>query len=280
MARSHVWPIAALAALLAAAPAAAQTEASAPASEAGKAAAAAAAAEATKEALAILKEASDFLAAQKAYAFEAEFSYDVVQGTGEKLEFGGSRQILVRRPDRVRAAGHGRDGHEATLYYDGKNISVALPTDHAYVSVEKPGDLTDVVDYLEDELGTPVPFADFIVPNFYDDVSTRIRHGAYIGDETLLGVGCAHLAFVGEHVDFEIWVDNGEKPLIRRLVIEFKSELRHPQFRAQILKWNLAPDARDAQFVFRPAKGAERLSIVAVTDMRKQHLDAEKEKQP
>jgi hypothetical protein len=30
----------------------------------------------------------------------AEISFDVVQGSGEKLEFGETRQIVIRRPDR------------------------------------------------------------------------------------------------------------------------------------------------------------------------------------
>jgi hypothetical protein len=57
-------------------------------------------AEDLKEVLAELKLAADFLAAQQSLYFEAALEYDVVQVTGQKLEFGGSRKITMRRPDR------------------------------------------------------------------------------------------------------------------------------------------------------------------------------------
>jgi hypothetical protein len=232
-----------------------------------------AAAEDTQEALAILKEASDFLTAQKRYEFDAEFSYDAVQDTGQKLEFGGTRKVLVRRPDRARVVRRSRDGETSTVYFDGKALSVWFPDDNVYVMVEKPGTLDEIVAYAENNIDTPMPFSDLIVENFFADVAPNIKHGVVVGDETVNKVDCVHLAFASEGVDFQVWIDSEDEPLIRRLVIDYKSARHHPQFRAQIMDWDLSPDVDDDEFAFRPPKGAERLSVVAATELRRQQIE-------
>ena len=102
----------------------------------------------TDEALAILKETSDFLAAQASFGFEAEFVFDVVQSSGHELEFGGTRSVRLRRPDRLRVESQRRDGERATLTFDGESISIDLPDDEAYVQLAKPGDLDQAIEYL------------------------------------------------------------------------------------------------------------------------------------
>ena len=95
-------------------------------------------AEDLKEVLAELELAADFLAAQQNLYFEAALGYDVLQANGQKLEFGGSRKITMRRPDRARVHAESREGTEVTLFFDGKSISIDLADENAYVSVESP----------------------------------------------------------------------------------------------------------------------------------------------
>lgn len=280
MGRARVFFFGALLAIGVAGTAAAQGETAPASPQAALNAAKEAAAADTREALAILKEASDFLTAAKAFSFEAEYAYDAVQDTGQKLEFGGFRQVLVRRPDHARVFRRNRDGDVSTFFFDGKSFSVDLPDDNAYVSVEKPGTINQVVDYLEESLDTPMPFADLMIENFYAEVSPHVRQGIIVGTQIVNGLEVVHLAFASEGVDIQVWIDSKNDPLIRRIVIDYKSEEHHPQFRAQILKWNLKPDARDAEFAFRPKQGSERLSVAAATELRKQEQeDSELRKQ-
>jgi hypothetical protein len=113
-----------------------------------------------------------------------------------------------------------------------------------------------------------MPFDDLVYENFYEKLSPRVVHGFVVGEETVGGVRCTHLAFTTEGSDVEVWIDEGNRPLIRRFVIGYH-RARLPQFRAHILKWDLAPRAGDAEFAFRPSKGAERLSVAAASDLRK-----------
>ncbi|MBW2578428.1 MAG: DUF2092 domain-containing protein [Deltaproteobacteria bacterium] len=220
-------------------------------------------AEDLKEALAELKLAADFLAAQKSFYLEAALGYDVVQANGQKLEFGGSRKITMRRPDRVKAEAESREGTEGTLFFDGKSISIDLEEENAYVSVEKPGSLDAAFDYLAEDLGVPTPLADLLSSNFFTDIADRIVAGFIVGESRIGDAECIHVAFSTEDLDVQMWIENSDRPLPHRFVITYREAEGSPQFWAQLMKWNLKPKTPDSLFSYKPPKGAERIPFVA-----------------
>lgn len=217
----------------------------------------------TEAAKTVLKRSADFLAAQQKFSFTAQLSHDVLQPNGQKLQFGGVREITVRRPDRLRVESRTRQGEHRTLYFDGEKISIDLPDDNAYISVSKPGTLDAAIDYLVVDLDTPAPLHDFLKSNFYTDVADHIRSGYYVGTDTLDDRTCSHLAFRLAEVDVQVWVDESDEPLPCGVVITYKREPESPQFRASFDDWDLSPKSSDRVFSFKPPSGAEQLSLQA-----------------
>jgi hypothetical protein len=220
-------------------------------------------AEDLKEVLAELELAADFLAAQQNLYFEAALGYDVLQANGQKLEFGGSRKITMRRPDRARVHAESREGTEVTLFFDGKSISIDLAHENAYVSVEKPGSLDAAFDYLAEDLGVPTPLADLLSNNFYEDIVDRIVAGFVVGESEIGNTKCIHVAFSTEDIDVQMWIEDSDRPLPLRLVITYREAEGSPQFWAQLMNWNLKPKTPDSLFAYTPPKGAERIPFAA-----------------
>ena len=220
-------------------------------------------AEDLKEALAELKLTADFLAAQKSLYLEAALGYDVVQANGQKLEFGGSRKITMRRPDRVKAEAESREGTEGTLFFDGKSISINLEEENAYVSVEKPGSLDAAFDYLAEDLGVPTPLADLLSSNFFTDIADRIVAGFIVGESRIGDAECIHVAFSTEDLDVQMWIEDSDRPLPHRFVITYREAEGSPQFWAQLMNWNLKPKTPDSLFVYTPPEGSERIPFTA-----------------
>ena len=67
---------------------------------------------------------ADFLSQAQHFSVTAEIGFDVVQASGEKLEFGETRQFLIRRPDRMRVDITKRDGSTSGFRFDGQEIAV------------------------------------------------------------------------------------------------------------------------------------------------------------
>jgi hypothetical protein len=223
----------------------------------------------TAAASALLEESASFLASQQKFAFEARTGFDVVQANGQPLAFFETRKSLVRRPDHLRVEIDEADGDERIFRYDGKLVSIELPGENAYVAVEKPGTIDEMVAYFVEDLGLPVPLHDFYTTNFFGDAKDAILSGFYVDEVTLDGRQCHHLAFRLKEVDVQVWVEDGERPLPCSLVISFKHEPGQPQYWAQFVDWDLSPRAGDGKFEFSPPEGAERLSIQsAVNEIR------------
>jgi hypothetical protein len=226
----------------------------------------------TAEALAILKEMSDFLGEQQQFSFRAELGWDSVQVTGQKLEFGGTRSFTVRRPDRLRVEARDREGEKITLFFDSLRISIDLPDDDAYVSVAKPGTIDEVIDYLTDDLGAPAQLAEFVHSDLYDDVAKKFESGFWVGEATVGGVLCDHIALITDPVDVQIWVEQGDRPLPRRLVYTYKTVEGHPQFWADMDEWKPLSNIPDALFAYEPPKGAERLPLRAALEIIEEEM--------
>jgi len=218
---------------------------------------------ATKEAMAMLQAMSDFLAAQESLRFEADIAYDSVQRTGHKLEFGGTRSMVLRRPDRLRIEAERRNGEASTLTFDGQHLAIDLADEEAYVRVEAPGSVDEMVDYLVLELGVPMPLADLIHSNLYGEVADQIDAALYVEDSRLGERWCRHLAFSGATADLQLWIEEGDRPVPCRIVLTYKHEPGSPQFSANLRNWDFTAATPDDLFAFSPAEGAERISIRA-----------------
>ena len=48
----------------------------------------------------LLRDVSDYIAAAESFSFHAEITYDDVLFSGQKIEYGGTLEVAVRRPDR------------------------------------------------------------------------------------------------------------------------------------------------------------------------------------
>jgi hypothetical protein len=217
----------------------------------------------TADLLTSVKRSADFLAAQESFSFQADIAFDVVQANGQVLEFGGTRDYLVRRPDRLRIESVDDDGGVKHLFFDGTSILIDMPNEDAYVQVEKPGTLYDAIDYLVEELGAPSPLEDFTSENFAAGPVDRIVSGYYVQRVMLGDRICEHLAWRTEDVDVQLWIQEGDEPVPCRVVITYKKAEAYPQFAADLHLWNLAPDVDDELFAFTPPESAERLQAQA-----------------
>jgi hypothetical protein len=220
--------------------------------------------EARDEALALLKRSSDFLAKQKQFRSRAVIGFEVLQPTGQMLEFGGERTVTLRRPDRLRFEGRNRDGEDRIVLFDGTSIAMVFPSEKAYAAVERPGDLDQALDYMIDELNAPLAMADLFYTDLYTNVGHKIEFGLVVGDSLIGERLCDHLAFSSEDLGVQMWIEKGERPLPARIVFTYKLEEGKPRFWAQLLEWELDPETPDSLFAVVPPEGAERLPVRVV----------------
>ena len=214
-----------------------------------------------EKANAVLKRMAEFLSQAQRFSVTVDIGFDAVQESGQKIEYGETRQIVLRRPEHLRLDATKRDGSKSTVLFDGKAITVIHPQENVYGTVTKPGSVEEAVAYFVHDLDMRLPLAELLNSQLAQRLPAQVRTAAYVEPSSIAGVPCDHLALRGDEADLQVWVAQGAQPLPRRLVITYRQADGRPQFWAQFSDWNLSPEVPDALFAFTPPTGAAQIAF-------------------
>lgn len=208
----------------------------------------------------VLRSACDFLAQRPAFSFRGEIWREHVNRAGQKVQFSRSVEMDVKRPGGLRL--ELSSPFEARgFWYDGRTLTI-LDRKHDWYSVAAmPPTLDAAVDAARDDYGVDLPLIDLAVSDPYGDAMARVQEGRYYGSSPVLGVPCHHLAFTQANVDWQIWIEDGPQPLIRKFVITYKNEPGQPEFTALITHWDLTDPIADSDFAFSPPADASKIEM-------------------
>jgi hypothetical protein len=210
-------------------------------------------------AVAVVRRMGEFLRTLRAFRLHVESSTDEVLVAGPKIQFNRTSDLVVRRPDRLRVDVRG-DDVDRQLFYDGKSLTVYGKRLNYYATAPAPSRLDSLLDVLMNRYGVAVPVADLLYDGAHNGLLSRVRAGVMLGSAFVAGAECDHLAFHQEGVDWQLWVERGERPLPRKLVITTLDETSQPQHEA-VLTWDLAPAIDDSLFAFVPPADAGRIVL-------------------
>ena len=189
-----------------------------------------------------------------------EVAWDVVQSDGQTLEFGATRELVLQRPDHLRADIDLREGGKRRLLYDGKQIVLENLQQKVYAIDRHTGPVDDMAEFVSDRLGIPVALSDFLSPDLPKLLGEHLAAASYVGESTVDGVRCDHVALRNKIGGMQLWVAQDDS-LPRRITITYEHETGRPQFRARLTGWARSPQVTDATFAFDPPKDAEKIAF-------------------
>jgi hypothetical protein len=213
----------------------------------------------------LLRGMTDFLAKQQAFSAKVDNSIEVVLVSGQKLQFDAASALAVQRPNHLHVT-RGGDLIDQALYFDGRAVTLFSNLDGQghYASLPAAGGLEGALDVAREKLNLEAPAADLLYGNAYDILMEDVMTGMYVGPATIGGVRCHHLAYRGSQTDWQIWIEDGDKPLPRKMVITTKWLTGAPQFTMHTSDWNLAPKFGADAFTFVAPAGAKEVPAATV----------------
>jgi len=208
----------------------------------------------------ILKRMGDYLGQAPFYSVNAEIWQDVELGSGQQVQAGRTVVLQVRRPDHFHAEVRSTRRSRG-LFYDGKSITLLNRNENFYGSIPAPATLDQALDTASDRFGIEMPLEDLVVSDPYQSAMQKIVSGRDIGPVTVLGTPCEHLAFSLGAVDWQIWIEDGVKPVPRKIVITYKDEEGTPEYTAIFSNWDFQTKLPDFLFTFEPPAGASKIDV-------------------
>jgi hypothetical protein len=207
-----------------------------------------------------LKAMSNYLMQQQTLQIATEGSLDVVTGDGQRIQLDGTTTYKIRRPGFV--IDYVSDMKSRRFIYDGKTFTVYSPKLGYYASVPAPPTNREVLDTIYNKFGISLPLVDLF--RWGDGTNAdRIKalKSAYdVGPATIDGAETEHYAYREANVDWEVWIQQGDQPLPRKLVIVDRTDPARPTFTTR-LTWQVNPTFTDADFAFVPDANAKRIQL-------------------
>jgi hypothetical protein len=219
------------------------------------------------DAVAALKRMSDYLNTLKSFELTSNSTIDVVTVNGQRVQLGAQVRYKVMRPGiRVDFDGDLRDRQ---FFYDGKTFTINAPKLNFYATAPAPPTNREFLKALYDKFGISLPLDDLFRWNDGDNSDIDALTSAFsMGSANINGVATDHWAFRQGVFDWEVWIEQGDRPLPRKLVIVDRTDPALPAYSAQ-LTWTLNPALAATDFTFVPGKDAMRIPLATLTEATK-----------
>jgi hypothetical protein len=211
------------------------------------------------EAMSALTRMGGYLRTLTSFQVEGTTNREDVLEDGQKVQFTGLTRMLVKMPDRFHIAADS-DRHHREFFYDGKNFSLLARRAKTYATVAAPPTIAALLDELDDRYAVALPLEDLFRWGGAQSKPEAITSAMFIGPSEVGGVTCGHYAFRQEGLDWQVWIQMGDHPLPRKIVLTTMTDEARPQYMATF-NWNLAPSFNDATFTFVPPQGVGRVVL-------------------
>jgi len=208
----------------------------------------------------VLRSACDYLAEASHFSILAEVWREHVDDAGQKVQFGSTIDLRVKRPNRLHVEIHSSHNQRA-FWYEGHTLTELDCKRNLFSTTKVPGTIDGALDAARDEFGIDLPLIDLAISEPYKNATAKVEKGTYFGLAPALGFECHHLAFTQNNVDWQVWIENGPQPLIRKFVITHKNEPGAPEFTALIKAWDLLNRIAESDFIFEPPAGCVKIEM-------------------
>jgi hypothetical protein len=218
------------------------------------------------EAEKVLRAMSSYLGGLQSFTVKGDVDDEIVDLAGQKLQLSSSASLAVQRPNHFYA-------HRQTpladieAFFDGQTLTLHGKGRQVYVQFEVPGTIDEAVTHLRAETGLDAPAGDLFYADPLPGLMTDVMSGTYFGTAYVNGTECHHLAFRAAKVDWQIWVQTGDRPLPMKYVITSKWITGAPSYSVRFRDWDTEPAIAADRFKFVPAEGTKRLEAFPVDVM-------------
>lgn len=210
-----------------------------------------------------LEKSRAYLRTLKSFEARVEAVSEEVLDDGEKLEFLNRVRYEYRAPNKLFADWQ-TDRTARTLFFDGKTATVYAPRAGVYAQVPATGSVADMLRNAAEKQGIIFPLPDLFYWATQGSPDYKVDIARYIGPARLAGVDTNQYFFRQGNIDWQVWIETGDRPVPRKFVITDRSDPERSSFRAMV-GWNPDVVLDDGRFTFQPPKGVEQIKFVSLS---------------
>lgn len=210
-------------------------------------------------AMVVLTGAHNYLSALTAFRVHAITTYDEIVGGDYKLQKTEAVSMTMHRPDQIRADVMG-DERAQVIVDDGKKLTIYSKPENMFVSMGALPTARETVALATARYGVHFPLMDLISFANAESTSQQVIAARDVGASPCEQMVCEQIAFRGPSVDWQLWIQRGNQPLVRKMVVTTHDQPTQPQFTAT-LDWDISGDIGPEDFAFDVPSGATEMAL-------------------
>lgn len=215
------------------------------------------------QAVEALKRMSAYLTSLNTFKLTSTAAIDVVTNENQKVQMDSVTVYQVKKPGI--AISFNSDMKQRQYLYDGKQFTIFAPAMGYYATVPAPATNREFLQELYEKTGIELPLEDLFRWADEDQSDINSLTSAFnVGTATIDGARTDHWAFRSNDFDWELWIEQGDRPLPRKIVITDRTDPTLPSFTAR-LAWEENPTLNPADFTYVPGPDAIPIQIASAT---------------
>jgi hypothetical protein len=218
----------------------------------------------------VLRRMADYLANLPAFACKVEATLEINDAGGDTKQVT-KMTARLQRPNRLALIlDEGDTG--ITVVSDGKRLTQYMPMLRRYTIGDVPSSFAEMTD-----IGIPLKInilgsSGALIPAggdaYYKTLMSDISASQYVGAEKVDGVLSHRLRFLQKDFDWDIWIEDGKRPVVQRVAIDlskqFTAEKAKVIYTIAFSNWNISPKFKDADFAFTPPADATQVDLLVL----------------
>lgn len=213
------------------------------------------------KAVEVLKSMAAHTAAMDQFVITGEVIADARLDAGLVVSNPGEITVKIDRPDYLHLDVF--DGlYERHIYLNKGQLTVFGTETNFYAHAAVPAEIEEGMLFALEKLDVEAPLGEL----FFAETSLAMLLGGtevmYLTDKSRVnGVDCHHIVVRGSEVDVQFWVEEGENPVPRKMLMTMKWESGSPRYSA-VLNWEPVEAFEAATFDFKPPEGAMEIQFI------------------
>jgi len=219
------------------------------------------------DAVAALRKMSAYLSALKSFQLTSNATIDIVTVNDQRVQIDAVVTYKVMKPGIW--INFDSDIKQREYFYNGKTFTIFAPKLNFYADAPAPATNAEFLKVIYDKFGISLPLEDLFRWNDGDESDIQaLTSGFSLGTARIDGVATDHWAFRQGDFDWEVWIEQGDRPIPRKLAIVDRTDPMMPGFTAR-LNWTLNPPLTAKDFTFVPDKDDMRIQLATLTEEKK-----------
>lgn len=206
-----------------------------------------------------LDEMGKYLRSLKQFELDSDVTFEVLVDDDQKIDMEGKLKYKVKSPNKLWVDLQ-TDYKHRQYFYDEGQLTVYSPDQKYYATVDAPKTLSELLDVVQEKFKIEFPLSDLFDWGTEKGKFDRITNARFIQEYTKDNVRVEHYFIRQGHIDWQVWIPKGDKPLPQKIVYVDNKDVIKPKFTSH-LKWKLNPQINDKIFKFVPQKDTFKIEF-------------------